>query len=193
MQGKSSIIRRGLKTCSLRLEEIGRLKRKHGDSIEEIIKKQQQIESELEGLENSAEMMGEIERRRDLLKEEVSAAASSISARRKAGAKRLEELFSGQAESVGLKNARFEVGFTEKDLSADGRDSVQFLFSANPGQAPRPVNRVASGGELSRIMLLLKGFVSASDAGSIFIFDEVDAGIGRSRGREHREENKESL
>ena len=167
-----------LEDVLLRLEEIGRLKRKHGDSIEEIIKKQQQIESELEGLENSAEMMGEIERRRDLLKEEVSAAASSISARRKAGAKRLGELFSGQAESVGLKNARFEVGFTEKDLSADGRDSVQFLFSANPGQAPRPVNRVASGGELSRIMLLLKGFVSAGDAGSIFIFDEVDAGIG---------------
>ena len=161
-----------------RLEEIGRLKRKHGDSIEEIIKKQQQIESELEGLENSAEMMGEIERRRDLLKEEVSAAASSISAARKAGAERLEELFCEQAESVGLKNARFEVEFTEKKLSADGRDSVQYLFSANPGQAPRPVNKVASGGELSRIMLLLKSFVSTGDAGSIFIFDEVDAGIG---------------
>ena len=161
-----------------RLEEIGRLKRKHGDSIEEIIKKQQQIESELEGLENSAEMMGEIERKRDLLKKEVSAAASSISVKRKAGAKRLEELFCEQAESVGLKNARFEVGFTEKNLSADGTDSLQFLFSANPGQAPRPVNRVASGGELSRIMLLLKGFVSTGNVGSIFIFDEVDAGIG---------------
>ena len=161
-----------------RLEEIGKLKRKHGDSIEEIIKKQQQIESELEGLENSAEMMGEIERRRDLLKEEVSAAASSISAARKAGAKQLQDLFCEQAESVGLKNARFEVEFTEKKLSADGRDSVQYLFSANPGQAPRPVNKVASGGELSRIMLLLKSFVSTGDAGSIFIFDEVDAGIG---------------
>ena len=161
-----------------RLEEISRLKRKHGNSIEEIIKKQQQIESELEGLENSAEMMGEIERRRDLLKEEVSAAASSISAARKAGAERLGELFCEQAESVGLKNARFEVEFTEKKLSADGRDSVQYLFSANPGQAPRPVNKVASGGELSRIMLLLKSFVSTGDAGSIFIFDEVDAGIG---------------
>ena len=161
-----------------RLEEIGRLKRKHGDSIEEIIKKQQLIESELEGLENSAEMLGEMERKRDILREKTSAAASSISAERKAGAKRLEDLFSEQAESVGLKNARFEVGFTEKDLSGDGRDSVQFLFSANPGQPPRPVNRVASGGELSRIMLLLKGFVSTGDAGSIFIFDEVDAGIG---------------
>ena len=161
-----------------RLEEISRLKRKHGNSIEEIIEKQQQIESELEGLENSAEMMGEIEQRRDLLKEEVSAAASLISARRKEGARRLEELFCEQAESVGLKNARFEVEFTEKKLSADGRDSVQYLFSANPGQAPRPVNKVASGGELSRIMLLLKSFVSTGDAGSIFIFDEVDAGIG---------------
>ena len=79
---------------------------------------------------------------------------------------------------MGLKNARFEVEFSEKDLSGDGRDSVQFLFSANPGQAPRPVNRVASGGELSRIMLLLKSFVSTGDSGSIFIFDEVDAGIG---------------
>ncbi len=161
-----------------RLEEIGRLKRKHGDSIEEIIKKQQQIESELEGLENSAEMIGEIERRRDSLREEVSAAASSLSARRKAGAGKLQDLFCEQAESVGLKNARFEIEFTEKDLSGDGTDSVQFLFSANPDQAPRPVSRVASGGELSRIMLLLKSFVSTGDPGSIFIFDEVDAGIG---------------
>lgn len=161
-----------------RLEEIARLKRKHGDSIEEIIKKQHEIESELEGLENSASMLEEIERRRDSLREKVSALASSISAARKAGAGRLQDLFSGQAESVGLKNARFEVEFSEKDLSGDGRDSVQFLFSANPGQAPRPVNRVASGGELSRIMLLLKSFVSTGDSGSIFIFDEVDAGIG---------------
>ena len=167
-----------LEEVLLRLEEIGRLKRKHGGSIEEIIKKQQQIESELEGLENSASMLEEIERRRDSLREEVSAAASSLSAGRKAGAERLQDLFCEQAESVGLKNARFEVEFTEKKLSADGGDSVQFLFSANPDQPPGPVSRVASGGELSRIMLLLKSFVSTGDSGSIFIFDEVDAGIG---------------
>ena len=161
-----------------RLEEISRLKRKHGDSIEEIIKKQHEIESELGGLENSAEMLEEIERKRDSLREKVSVVASSISAARKTGARRLQDLFSEQAESVGLKNACFEVEFSEKDLSGDGKDSVQFLFSANPGQPPRPVNRVASGGELSRIMLLLKSFVSTGDVGSIFIFDEVDAGIG---------------
>ena len=121
-----------------RLEEISRLKRKHGDSIEEIIKKQQQIESELQGLENSAEMLEEIERKRDSLKEKVSVVASSISAARKTGARRLQDLFSEQAESVGLKNACFEVEFSEKDLSGDGKDSVQFLFSANPGQPPGP-------------------------------------------------------
>lgn len=167
-----------LEEVLLRLEEISRLKRKHGDSIEEIIKKQHEIESELEGLENSAGRLGEVERRRDSLREKVSAVASSISAGRKAGAGRLGDLFSEQAESVGFKNARFEVEFSEKDLSVDGTDSVQFLFSANPGQAPRPISRVASGGELSRIMLLLKSFVSSGDVGSIFIFDEVDAGIG---------------
>ncbi len=167
-----------LEEVLLRLEDIARLKRKHGDSIEEIIKKQQRIESELEGLENSAGILEEIERKRDSMKKKISAAASSISAGRKEGAVRLEGLFSEHAESVGLKNSRFEVGFSEKDLSGDGKDSVQFLFSANPGQATRPVNRVASGGELSRIMLLLKSFVSTGDIGSIFIFDEVDAGIG---------------
>ena len=122
-----------------RLEEISRLKRKHGDSIEEIIKKQHEIESELEGLENSAEMLEEVERRRDSLREKVSAVASSISAARKSGARRLQDLFSEQAESVGLKNARFEVEFSEKDLSGDGKDSMQFLFSANPGQPPGPL------------------------------------------------------
>ena len=79
---------------------------------------------------------------------------------------------------MGLKNSRFETEFGEKELSADGLDRVDFLFSANPGQKPRPVTRVASGGELSRIMLALRSFVSAGDPGSILIFDEADAGIG---------------
>jgi len=161
-----------------RLEEIKRLKRKYGDSIEKIIEKQSQIELELQSFENSTEILKETERKRDILSAKLSAAASLISNARKAGAKRLENLFSEQAESVGLKNARFEIEFTEKKFSEDGVDSVQFLFSANPGQALKPINKVASGGELSRIMLLLRSFVSAESVGSVFIFDEVDAGIG---------------
>ncbi len=161
-----------------RLEDIKKLKRKHGGSIEEILEKRRRMESELGEIDNSDELLAELEKKRDSLRGEVLRAARSISSARKAGAGRLEELFAGEAESVGLKNSRFETEFGEKEISADGLDRVDFLFSANPGQKPRPVTRVASGGELSRIMLALRSFVSAGDPGSILIFDEADAGIG---------------
>ena len=161
-----------------RLEDIKKLKRKHGGSIEEILEKRRRMESELGEIDNSDELLAELEKKRDSLRDEVLRVARSISSARKAGAGRLEELFAGEAESVGLKNSRFETEFGEKELSADGLDRVDFLFSANPGQKPRPVTRVASGGELSRIMLALRSFVSAGDPGSILIFDEADAGIG---------------
>ena len=161
-----------------RLEDIKKLKRKHGGSIQEILEKRRRMESELGEIDNSDELLAELEKKRDSLRGEVLRAARSISSARKAGAGRLEELFAGEAESVGLKNSRFETEFGEKEISADGLDRVDFLFSANPGQKPRPVTRVASGGELSRIMLALRSFVSAGDPGSILIFDEADAGIG---------------
>lgn len=161
-----------------RLEDIKKLKRKHGDSIGEILEKQRRMESELGEIDNSDELLAELEKKRDSLRGEVLRAARSISSTRKAGAGRLKELFSREAESVGLKNSRFEMEFGEKELSSDGLDRVDFLFSANPGQKPRPVTKVASGGELSRIMLALRSFVSAGDPGSILIFDEADAGIG---------------
>jgi len=161
-----------------RLEDIKKLKRKHGGSIEEILEKRHRMESELGEIDNSDELLAKLEKKRDSLRGEVLRAARSISSERKAGAGRLEELFAGEAESVGLKNSRFEIEFGEKEISADGLDRVDFLFSANPGQKPRPVTRVASGGELSRIMLALRSFVSAGDPGSILIFDEADAGIG---------------
>lgn len=161
-----------------RLEDIKKLKRKHGGSIGEILEKRRRMESELGEIDNSDELLAELEKKRDSLCGEVLRAARSISSARKAGAGRLEELFAGEAESVGLKNSRFEIDFGEKEISPDGLDKVDFLFSANPGQKPRPVTKVASGGELSRIMLALRSFVSAGDPGSILIFDEVDAGIG---------------
>ena len=161
-----------------RLEDIKKLKRKHGGSVEEILEKQRRMESELGEMDSSDELLRELEKKRNSLRGEVFRAAESISSARKAGADRLEELFAGEAGSVGLKNSRFEIEFGEKELSADGRDRVDFLFSANPGQKPRPVTKVASGGELSRIMLALRSFVSAGDPGSILIFDEADAGIG---------------
>ncbi len=161
-----------------RLEEVTRLKRKYSSSIEEIIEKQKQMESELDNFKNSAKNLQEIEQKIDSLRKKISEMAASISTKRKSSAKRLENLFGEESESVGLKNASFKVEFKEKNLSPDGKDNVEFLFSANPGQNARPIAKVASGGELSRIMLMLKSFVATGDSGSIFIFDEADAGIG---------------
>lgn len=161
-----------------RFEEIKKLKRKHGDSVAEVLEKLRLMESELESAENSEELLEKLEEERTLLEKDVHKAAEAISTRRKDEAGRLEELFSREVESVGLKNARFEVEFGEKEISADGLDRVDFLFSANPGQRTKSVSKVASGGELSRIMLTLKSLVLSGGEDSIFIFDEADAGIG---------------
>ncbi|HVY55067.1 MAG TPA: DNA repair protein RecN, partial [Thermodesulfobacteriota bacterium] len=79
---------------------------------------------------------------------------------------------------IGIKGARFEISIAGTEISADGADDVSFLFSANPDEAPKPLARVASGGELSRIMLVLKELISKEEGGSVIIFDEADSGIG---------------
>ena len=79
---------------------------------------------------------------------------------------------------MGIKGARFGVSIAKKTVSADGADDVEFLFSANPDEEPKPLVRVASGGELSRIMLVLKEVISRVEGGSVIIFDEADSGIG---------------
>ena len=179
-----------------RLEEISRLKRKHGDSIEEIIKKAAtRSNPSLKALRIRPGCLRKSSGEGDSLREKVSAMPPlQYRPRRKAGARTASGIFFPSRPSPwGLKTPVSKWNFQEKELSGDGRDSVQFLFSANPGQAPRPVNRVASGGELSRIMLLLKSFVSTGDV-------RLDLHIRRSGcrdrgscGREHREENKGSL
>ena len=122
-----------------RLEEIGRLKRKHGDSIEEIIKKQQQIESELEGLENSAEMMGEIERKRDLLKKEVSTAASSISVKRKAGPS-VSRSFSANRQSLwGLKTPVLKWDLQKKTSLQTAQTVCSFFSQLTRGRFRGPL------------------------------------------------------
>ncbi len=163
-----------------RLEEIKKLKRKYGDSIEDMLKKCGLMGRELEDLKNHTSVLEEKKRKRDSLLEKVLGLAKMLSVKRKEVARKIEQLFAEKCDSVGIGNAKFSVEFKEKELSSDGADNVMFLFSANPGQKPRPVNKVASGGELSRIMLLLRSFVAPSDSGAVLVFDEVDAGIGGS-------------
>lgn len=161
-----------------RLNSINRLKKKYGISVEEILQKMTRLEKELESFENRDELIKDLENDVENAKNETILIADEISARRKASAKVLEKKFAEEAESVGLKGAYLQIVFQDKEISADGKDRISFLFSANPDQNPKPIEKVASGGELSRIMLILKGFISSKDKGSVLVFDEADTGIG---------------
>ena len=83
-----------------------------------------------------------------------------------------------ELKEVGIKGGTFYIEFGEKDVSANGIDDISFLFSANPDEKPKPLTKVASGGELSRIMLVLKEVIARVEGGSVIIFDEADSGVG---------------
>ncbi|MGH7885380.1 MAG: DNA repair protein RecN, partial [Thermodesulfobacteriota bacterium] len=161
-----------------RLNEINRLKRKYAASVEGIIQKQKKIEDEIRNFENSGELLKKLEKQISEQIKSTNNVALNISEKRKENFLKLKQIFYNEAETVGMKGAFIEAEFDIKEISADGIDKLNILFSANPDQEPKPLEKVASGGELSRIMLILKGFVSDKNKGSILIFDEADTGIG---------------
>ena len=167
-----------LEVVESRLQAIKDLKRKYGDSIGEILAKREQIGKELRniaGFEGELERLG---RESEKMEKEMMSGAAGLSRQRKESALRLVKSLERDLKEVGIKGARFDVAIGEKDITADGTDDVSFLFSANPDEPPKPLTRVASGGELSRIMLVLKELISKEDGGSVIIFDEADSGIG---------------
>ena len=121
-----------------------------------------------------------------LKKQEKAAreAAQALSDRRHAAAKELEERISRELRELDMPKLRFAIDFQEKDMGEDGVDAVAFLMSANVGEALRPIQKIASGGELSRIMLALKNVLAERDRVPTLIFDEVDTGVsGRAAQR----------
>ena len=161
-----------------RLQELKDLKRKYGDTIPDILGKREEIGRELRsiaGSEGDLERLGAESRK---IAAELRSSAEKLSKLRKEAALRLGRSLEKDLGEVGIKGARFRADISEKDVSADGKDDVSFLFSANPDEEPRPLARVASGGELSRIMLVIKELISKADGGSVIIFDEADSGVG---------------
>lgn len=177
-----------------RLNLIAGLRRKYGDTVRAILAHREQVAreiAELEGAEQSAE---ELERRIAQLEAEAGQAAERLSASRRALAEELAGRVEEELRPLGMERARFaveleadadEAGLPDAEgrrwaADAGGIDRVRFMFSANPGEELRPLSKVASGGELSRVMLTFKS-LSASAAGSAvptIVFDEVDANIG---------------
>ena len=166
-----------------RLAELEHLKRKYGPSLDEVVKHGKQVEEEL------AELRAGNERLEILLREEVEQrgiferVAGRLSRRRQAAAPRLVEGLQRMLAGLAIPDAQLETRFDrgavgEGQWTERGVDAMEFFFSANPGEAVRPLSKVASGGELSRVMLSLKSLATTDRVGKTLVFDEVDAGIG---------------
>jgi DNA repair protein RecN (Recombination protein N) len=167
-----------LEVIENRLQVIKDLKRKFGETIEEILKKREELGRELHDIAGYEDELTRLEGESGRLKSELDSKAEKITQMRREKAIKLSRSIERELKEVGIKGARFSADIEEKDISADGKDGVSFLFSANPDEEPKPLARVASGGELSRIMLVLKELIVKTDGGSVIIFDEADSGIG---------------
>ncbi len=171
-----------LEAVESRLVEIGKLKRKYGDSIEKVLTHKLGADRELADLDLGEEGLAALESDCAAAEREARKAAAALSKSRRVAAKKLEARILEELGALGMKEARFIVAFEafadEPPLTTEGTDRIEFYFSANPGEDPLQLAKVASGGELSRIMLALKSLALEDSEAPTVIFDEVDAGVG---------------
>jgi DNA repair protein RecN (Recombination protein N) len=165
-----------------RLDLIQRLKKKYGGSIEAVLVTARLVQEELQLLDNCEERAAELTVQ---LKEEallLHTLAEQLSKKRIEAAKRMTTLVGAELVVLKMEQAFFQVKVSSDELADEpgpvGRNRVEFLFSGNPGEPPRPLGRVASGGELSRIMLALKTVLAEMDQVPVLVFDEIDSGVG---------------
>ncbi|MCL6641505.1 MAG: DNA repair protein RecN, partial [Candidatus Rokubacteria bacterium] len=164
-----------------RLDLLARLKRKYGDTEEAMLAFREAAAGELARLEHHAETMAAEAERVQSLEAEWRAAAAALGQARRAAAERLGGRVQQELRALGMPRARFEVAvepLPPDAITARGLERVEFRFSANPGEALRPLARIASGGELSRTMLAVQVVLAADDRVPTMVFDEVDAGVG---------------
>ena len=160
-----------------RLDVIHKLRRKYGATVEDILAFLERSRQELDEIEFAGDRLEEL--KVDLAKVESTAkeAALVLRAERQRAAKELEDRILLELEQLDMPKVQFCCQFSETELTADGLDAVRFLMSANVGEALKPLSKVASGGELARIMLAMKNVMAEQDAVPTLIFDEVDAGV----------------
>ena len=175
-----------------RLDLIHRLKRKYGDSISDILAYQAQASQKLEDLQFGSERIEELKEQIHLVTQDAQKLAIELSEKRKETATQLEGLIEHELQTLGMEKAIFQVLVSpiesaggpleiegkRYELRADGMDEIEFFISPNVGSEPKPLAKIASGGEISRVMLALKTVLAQVDLIPTMIFDEIDAGIG---------------
>ncbi|WP_138493024.1 DNA repair protein RecN [Paenibacillus pinistramenti] len=173
-----------------RLDDISGLRRKYGDSIEAVLNYYDKIRKETETLENKDEILEQLEAKRQILLEQVLSKAEALSEARKGCAADLAKQIEGELKDLQMQRTSLKVEFGMSEdasgveykgsrirLGKNGLDTAEFLISPNPGEPLRPLGKIASGGELSRIMLALKSIFARHDQVPVLIFDEVDTGV----------------
>lgn len=183
---------RELEEIELRLDAIYRLKRKYGGSIAEILRFRDRAQEELEAIENSDETAIRLQKELEEAVRKAGALAGEITAARKKAARAMREQVLRELAFLDMPGVQFTVSLeTLPAPGPDGAERAEFLISANPGSPPRPLVKIASGGELSRVMLAIKNVLADRDDIETAIFDEIDTGVsGRAAqkiGRKLRE------
>ena len=160
-----------------RADLIYRLKKKYGPTVEDMLDYLEKCRQELDQIAFAADTAARLEK--ELAKERAQAvkAAGQLSQARKAAARELEERIQDELRQLDMPKVRFAICFAEKEPDPTGMDVVRFLMSANVGEELRPINKVASGGELARIMLALKNVLAENELIGTLVFDEVDTGV----------------
>ena len=160
-----------------RLDLIRTLKRKYGDTIEDVLRYADELAAKMDELAHSEERSLELDARIDELQKRMSAVCADLSTLRKSAAREFEMAVENELAELAMKNTRFEVSIQPTDPGPTGADAVEFLISPNPGEPLKPLVKIASGGEMSRVMLALKTVTRRSEA-PVLVFDEIDTGIG---------------
>lgn len=160
-----------------RMDLLYRLKKKYGATVEDMLDYQARCEAELAQIEDAGDTLARLEQALSKAEKEARQAAQALSDARKAAADRLTAQILTELQQLDMGKIRFAVDFAEKPLDRDGMDTVRFLMSANVGEELRPIHKIASGGELARIMLAMKNVLSEQDHVGTMVFDEVDTGV----------------
>ena len=160
-----------------RCDRLYRLKKKYGGSVEEMLEYLEKSRAELDAMETADDTLLFLEGQMKKAREAVRAAGTVLTAARKEAAAVLEQRIQQELRDLDMKKVRFAIDFAEKDPAEDGCDVVRFLMSANAGEDLKPISRIASGGELARIMLALKNVLSEQEEIATMVFDEVDTGV----------------
>ena len=166
-----------LDAAEARTDQLYRLKKKYGATVEDMIAYLEQCRSELDAMETADDTLILLNGKLKKAEAVVRAAGAELTQKRKAAAQALEQRIQSELRDLDMNKVRFAIDFTEKEPAADGCDVIRFLMSANAGEDLRPIAKIASGGELARIMLALKNVLAGQESIATLVFDEVDTGV----------------